>query len=170
MLINCSKWQRFIFILIILTFISCGQSRKVYRKVVFQQSMEQELVVENHLTQAVVLVAKPEKGNHPLSTQANFTISFRVYTVASIERPANKSWYEAKPGTKANVLIESEDHTFFTAVGEDVKLQVKMPGGQIWEYFFNFGECWFDQPAGESQYTFKIEEEPMAGIPVEICP
>lgn len=170
MLINCSKWQRFIFILIILIVISCSQTRPVYQKVVFQQSMEQELVVENRLNRAVVLVAKAEEGNNPLPPQADFTISFRIYTVANIERAANKSWYEAMPGTKANVPIESEDHSFFTAVGEDVKLQVKMPDGQIWGYFFNFGECWFDQPAEEMQHTFRIEEEPMTSIPVEICP
>ena len=170
MLINHTKWRRLYFIFIFITLISCGHKRQVYEKVAFHHSLKQELVVENRLNRAVVLVAKAEEGNHPLPSQAHFTISFRVYTVANIERAANKSWYEARPGTQANVLIESEDPSFFTAVGDDVKLQVKMPDGQIWEYFFNFGECWFDQPAEEMQHIFRIEEEPMAGIPVEICP
>jgi hypothetical protein len=171
MLIKCSKWRRFIFILIFLTLISCRYTRKVYKKVIFQQSLEQTLIVENHLAQDVVLVAEPEKNNHPLPARAKFSIPFRVYTIAGIERTAaNKSWYEVKLGTKANVLIEPGKHTYFTAVGEDVKLRVKMPGGQIWEYLFNFGDCWFDQPAEEMQHTFKLEEEPLAGIPVEICP
>jgi hypothetical protein len=67
-------------------------------------------------------------------------------------------------------IIETGKHSYFTAVGEDMAIRAKLPDGQLWEYRFFFGDCWFDQPAGESQHTFNIEEEPLAGIPVEICP
>ena len=139
-------------------------------KVEVHRSAAQELVINNLTTGNLVLF--PVEGAAqplPVGPGAQATIGFVVITMKeSIRRAGNGVEGEGELFNTVEAPA-GEATEYLATAGEDVILKVEREGDIQWSYRFNFGPCWFDEPAHTGRFKIDIAEEPLP-LAEHFCP
>ncbi len=136
-----------------------------------QRSDVQRLLVTNHLKDPIKLVANdPEQPTLSVQPGETVTMQFFVATIVELKRSGDAPWYQRKQGTNLNELLPDNLNRFLTQKGEDVLIQVETSDGTRWTFLFSLGDCWYDQVVATHEHVLEITGQPMAGIPIELCP
>ena len=135
------------------------------------RSPSQELVVVNQFGEMLTLVpAQAQQPDRALQSGEQTTLRFEVITISELERAADGPWYRRRAGSRLTEMHSVNGAAYLRQNGEDVHLDVRTVGGETWTFLFALGDCWHEPVPAADAHRLVIRGEPMAGIPVELCP
>ncbi len=143
--------------------VACNDESIMHRDtVVLHRSAPQQLIVSNQTAMPLQLV--PVQTTAPAQTlppAGQTSIDFVVVTEAQRETPA---------GSETNrIEALGSDPSLFHTVGQNTALYVDTEGGERWQFHYDLGACWLEQPASQTRHELSITEEPLP-IPEPLCP
>lgn len=137
-----------------------------FEKQELHRSAPQRLVIENEWSQPVALIgAEADVAEITIAPGEEADIGFVVVTLADREDDGSG----IIEGSRFNRVVPARDDRYFSSAGEDWVLRFRVED-EVWEASFFLGECWFGAPATGAVHRFELEDEPLPGLPEQLCP
>ena len=134
------------------------------------RSPPQELVVVNQTNEILTLIpSTSQQPDKALLPGEQIILRFEVITLSKLDRASDDPWYRRRPGAQLTEVQPVNETAYLRQKGEDVHLDVRRVDGETWAFLFSLGDCWQDPPQAAT-HRLAITGEPMAGIPMELCP